>query len=103
LIRIRFGAKDRDRMGLPEVVEYDPGALMVKHAFKLKDQTGWTLDILDAKLKDEDLGTRLQAQGVFYWFACVSAGYPITWDDFDCDMLATEMESDPNPPAPSGA
>lgn len=105
MIRIKFSQADRERMGLPEVVEYELERPRLKELRDLKAQVGKTWVELQAELGDkDDWATRLLAAGVVYWLACRRAGVKVPWDEFDLDLDDVEVErDDPNPPAPTGA
>lgn len=107
MLRIRLGIKDRERLGVPEVMEYDLDTIQVRELRELHRQVGWEITDLDERLRTDNAHSRLLAQGVLYWLACLRSGARVSWEEFDCDLAAVEFEADgepdPNPPAPDGA
>lgn len=50
-MRIRLADADRERLGCPEWVEYDPNKLGLREAAALKRETGYTPEMLSRRLQ----------------------------------------------------
>lgn len=102
MIRIKLGAEDRERVGAPEVLQYDPYKPKLREVRELKRQCKLTTKQLYEALAEADV----EAAGIVVWLALLRAGVAVAWEDFDLDfdtMVVEEVEEDPNPSAPSGA
>lgn len=102
LARIALGAEDREAVGAPESMEYDPRNPRLREIRELKRQCGMTFQQLADALDDGDL----EAAGVVVWLALLRHGIQVRWDDLDLDFQAMRIEPvepDPNPSAPTGA
>lgn len=89
MIRITLTAEDAATLGAPEVIEYDGSRPRVKVLRELNKQVGMTLAELGEQLEKRDL----LAQSVFVWMALKSLGNPISWEDFDLDIVGTEFDA----------
>lgn len=105
MLRITLGAEDRERLGAPEVMEYDPRKPKLREVRELKRQCGLTfLALLDALSGGDDL----EIAGIVVWLALLRHDISVTWESLDLDFMSMtispiEEEGDPNPSAPTGA
>lgn len=89
MIRITLTPDDAVALDVPQVIEYDALRPRVKVLRALDQQVGMTLAELGEKLNSSDL----LARSVVVWLALRHMGNPISWEDFDLDILGTDFES----------
>lgn len=102
MLRIKLNPEDRERLGAPEAMEYNPFTPRLKEVRELKRQCGMTVAQFHRALADYDY----EAAGIVAWLALMRHGVNVPWEDFDIDFVGMgveEVTEDPNPSAPTGA
>jgi hypothetical protein len=89
MIRIRLGDADRERIGCPEWLEYDPAAATLAEHRKLR-QVGFSIQTLGERLQEQDL----DAVAALVWLALVRAGADVSFEDLDFALAELEMRAD---------
>lgn len=103
MIRIKLAEDDRVKLELPEWIEYDVNRPRLRDIRRLKAEVGWEWSQVWDGLNHDDIDARLATRAVLVWLA-VDRLHPVSWEEFDCDILGVEVEEpDPNAPAPDGA
>jgi hypothetical protein len=122
-MKITLTAEDADRIGCPQVVEFDDTRIMTREAIAIQKTTGYSLEGLGRGLtglpvKDaagniqyvtgedgtevrDEFGHRsvlrevdIEALLVAAWIAVRRAGVKVPWDDFDLDLFGTKFGDD---------
>ena len=94
-IEFRLPEDVRNKYDLPEIVTYDPGALMLQDAIAMQETLGIDPLELNEKLWPPEGGRRdLRAWGFVIWLACRKAGSQVAFADFDLDLYALRTASD---------
>lgn len=102
-VNIKLAAEDRNRLGAPEVVEYDLDRPRLKEVREVYRQCGLSWNEFVQKVNAGDV----EAGGIYVWLAVIRAGVAVAWNDFDIDVMGFEVEveeeSPKNSSAPDGA
>jgi hypothetical protein len=94
VIRFRLSAEDRERLGAPEVIEYDEDKLRLSEARKLQKVTGLGPQQLADGLKAGDF----EVLGALVWLALHRVGVDVPYDDLDFDLGALQdLDEEPGP------
>lgn len=104
MLRIRLTDEDRGRLDVPEWIEFELGLPRLSDIRRLEGAVGWKWTQFEEGLNSTDVDTRLAHRAVLWWLA-VNRHTPVTWEDFDIDIVGVDVEElpDPNLPAPNGA
>lgn len=99
MLSIKLGTEDRERLGAPEVLEYDPRRPKLSEVRELKRQRGMSMKELYEALEDEDD----EAAALVVWLAMIRHGLNVAWETLELDLAAVVIEraDDPNPSAPT--
>lgn len=105
MIRFTLSSEDRQRLGAPDVLEYDETKLKLSEARRLQKATG----LGPQELADGLKGFNLEAVAALVWLALLRAGIEVAFEDLDFDLSAFEevpadsepVGKDPSTPSPT--
>lgn len=89
---IVLGDADRERLGAPEQLVYDPGTFLVSEATALFKSAGLTRNAMNAALKAGDP----EGKKAITWLALRRAGVQVRYSELDFDLVQWVLV-DPNP------
>lgn len=97
MITIRLGVADREQLGAPEAMTYDPTRVRVADVRALKRETGLDIGQLAEGLQRREL----EAVVAMVWLCLYRAGVTVSYDVLDFDIAEVEIEVDDPGKAPS--
>ncbi len=98
--RFRLGDADRQRLGCPEILEFDPDKMMINDLIELPEATGYTVASLQEALRrnaDPDTDRDWRASKAMVWLALRHAGIHVGFDELDFDVAAFRLADDEAP------
>jgi hypothetical protein len=99
LFHIVLTAADRERLGAPDPLVYDPGVFMVSEATALYKSAGLTRQSMSAALKSGDP----EGKKAITWLSLRRANVHVRYSELDFDLVGWVLV-DPNPePEPAEA
>jgi len=112
-VRLKLSDEDRERLGAPEWIEYDPTRLMLDEAIAIQDHTGYGPDELGDALRGTPVvrhgepvmgpGGRqrmrrdLRAWQSVVWVALHRAGVQVALPDLTFDLIGLDVGGDEEP------
>lgn len=98
MLHIRLSESDRERLGAPEVLEWDESRMMAREAAQLFKVAGMTVKQLRDRLKERDP----EADIALVWLALRRAGVEIRYSTLDFDLSQTSWTSPVTPEPDAG-